>query len=268
MRRIEISELRFSAEEEGPGSPAQRRLQEKLDQIAAAKLDAVVSFDTERYSSEANLKYRASACAIMRRIAKTVLSEPRPGPESQPPETQEAKNVLYHWDISENNVLVDRSTGRATALLDWEQLHTVPLTVPDFYPPIMEAKNTFGELSNLSEWTPDRGEKNCDREEREDRRDRQHIRVGFCSRLRELNSPWLATWPNAPTPTMGWDEIDDFRPPLEAAVLRTLMEERYSKANMDQLEHQVEDAGLCNTALPTGPETLKTRSDWRARLEQ
>lgn len=34
--------------------------------------------------------------------------------------------VLHHWDISENNVLVD-AEGRATALLDWEQMFTIPV---------------------------------------------------------------------------------------------------------------------------------------------
>lgn len=33
---------------------------------------------------------------------------------------------LYHWDISEDNVLVDPATGAPTALLDWEQICLVP----------------------------------------------------------------------------------------------------------------------------------------------
>lgn len=37
--------------------------------------------------------------------------------------------VLWHWDMSENNVLVDPATGRPTALLDWEQLYTTPLEI-------------------------------------------------------------------------------------------------------------------------------------------
>ncbi|KAK6851984.1 hypothetical protein PG995_012109 [Apiospora arundinis] len=35
--------------------------------------------------------------------------------------------ILHHWDISENNVLIDPVDGHATALLDWEQIFTVPI---------------------------------------------------------------------------------------------------------------------------------------------
>jgi len=37
--------------------------------------------------------------------------------------------VLYHWDISENNVLIDPEPHCVMGLVDWEQLYTTPLVL-------------------------------------------------------------------------------------------------------------------------------------------
>ncbi|KAK8045575.1 hypothetical protein PG993_005599 [Apiospora rasikravindrae] len=47
-------------------------------------------------------------------------------------------SVLHHWDIHGGNVLVDPDNGRPTALLDWEQICTVPIL------PLIAAAQTEG----------------------------------------------------------------------------------------------------------------------------
>ncbi|KKY27805.1 putative aminoglycoside phosphotransferase [Diplodia seriata] len=42
--------------------------------------------------------------------------------------------VLHHWDMSDNNILVD-GAGAAVALVDWEQVYTLPFDLIEPYPP-------------------------------------------------------------------------------------------------------------------------------------
>ncbi|KAH7042090.1 hypothetical protein B0J12DRAFT_674684 [Macrophomina phaseolina] len=41
--------------------------------------------------------------------------------------------VLHHWDISDSNILVD-DNGNLVALVDWEQVHTLPFSLINPYP--------------------------------------------------------------------------------------------------------------------------------------
>ncbi|KAK0609873.1 Altered inheritance of mitochondria protein 9 [Lasiodiplodia hormozganensis] len=46
----------------------------------------------------------------------------------------ESSTVLHHWDVSANNVLIDPASGTAVALIDWEQVQTLPYSLIHPFP--------------------------------------------------------------------------------------------------------------------------------------
>lgn len=110
-------------------------------------------------------------------------------------ETSVPSTILFHWDISSHNILVDNHTHRITALLDWEQIHTLPrFVISGAYPPVLQPD--WGMLpdsrSHLSEWDGEEGDdKPQARLHREMCWDKQLMRGAFRERLKQLDSPWL-----------------------------------------------------------------------------
>jgi len=102
--------------------------------------------------------------------------------------------ILYHWDISENNVLVDPVSRVPTGLIDWEQLYTIPLNlIRSRYPSIM-ARN--GDFPDRMEPPPpretDRGGRDVPEKSNDDYFwEKQLMREEFDRRLRELHPPNL-----------------------------------------------------------------------------
>ncbi|KAI1767352.1 hypothetical protein GGR53DRAFT_526880 [Hypoxylon sp. FL1150] len=115
-----------------------------------------------RYGFHRLEKHQSTAKKLITFIESSTPSDALPAKSS----------VFHHWDVSGHNVLVD-STGRPTALLDWEQLHTVPLALAlPYYP------KAFGNPASISC-------KHCASEAGE-------MRESFDERLSELKSPYLA----------------------------------------------------------------------------
>ena len=85
--------------------------------------------------------------------------------------------VLTHWDLSKDNILVD-AKGQPTALLDWEQIITLPLSVVPYYPRLLQDGLSSEYGSVYSDDCLDESEQS-------------HMRRAFDQRLRELESPWL-----------------------------------------------------------------------------
>jgi hypothetical protein len=98
--------------------------------------------------------------------------------------------VLHHWDISEDNLLVDPETGRPTALIDWEQLFLVPIPFADYYPSLLAPGPDAPESPTIREWEPGK-EKPEWRLRDEDLWNRRLMRDAFDGRLLQLDSPWL-----------------------------------------------------------------------------
>ena len=104
--------------------------------------------------------------------------------------------VLYHWDISENNVLINPNTHQLTGLIAWEQLRTTPLIlVPSRYPSIMARECDFPDFSERPA-PPTNSFVMSDESVREKSNDeefweRQKMREAFDRRLAERESPWL-----------------------------------------------------------------------------
>jgi hypothetical protein len=103
--------------------------------------------------------------------------------------------MLYHRDISEDNILID-NVGRAIALLGWEQLYTAPVSLIAPYPAIISPSPSSGETSHLSQWRGWKGEREKPewRSADEERYERTLMRRAFRERLEALGSPWLETF--------------------------------------------------------------------------
>ena len=62
--------------------------------------------------------------------------------------------MLYYWDISENNLLVDLKTGRPTAVINWEQLFLISILLADYYLRLLALGLDAPEYPTISEWEP------------------------------------------------------------------------------------------------------------------
>lgn len=201
LRRADLADTRdaiFGFEkglDKDPGGllcdAARRRLTVQLDEISGDD-HSLVSFDSSRYYPGELPQQRELGSKLLRIIQAVI-------PDScEDDEDLNNNNVLYHWDISDANVLVEPATREVTGLLDWEQANTVPLLVPNFFPTIMDLDATLPDMSQLSVYDDRKGnEKDDSRLEREERWDAQCMRATFTARLEELGSPWLAARDNA-----------------------------------------------------------------------
>lgn len=98
--------------------------------------------------------------------------------------------VLHHWDVSGNNVLVDADSGAAVALVDWEQVHTLPYALIDPYPSAIYDKYDMTTpprplAPNASECMTSTWKANFEFYEN------SLLRKAFRERLEELRSPHL-----------------------------------------------------------------------------
>lgn len=103
-----------------------------------------------------------------------------------------SSTVLHHWDISDQNVLVDDS-GNAVALIDWEQVQALPLSLINPYPTAIYDKYDCTEPPKPLE--PDATEH--DREMYEvylNLYQNSLLRKAFRERLEVLRSPHLETF--------------------------------------------------------------------------
>lgn len=173
-----------------------KRLEAEYSELLASTEvteNAAVEFETFRYhiatsDDEAwnDFSEKMKLLARITDLVDTVYSKPF-GPED---------TVLYHWDISQNNVLIDPVSHRVTGLIDWEQLHTTPLVLlRSRYPPIIGRGGDFPDLAG--EPTPPsegqlRGGQSSGYSDSVDFWERQQMREEFDRRLRELQSSWLS----------------------------------------------------------------------------
>ncbi|KAI9869656.1 MAG: hypothetical protein M1830_005248, partial [Pleopsidium flavum] len=104
--------------------------------------------------------------------------------------------VLYHHDISLNNVLVD-GTGNLVGLVDWENILTVPYALAYPYPVLLES--TYGEdmgplldRPRPSDTADDETKKTYD-----DAYEKRQLQKVFREHLEDLRSPWLQAFKEA-----------------------------------------------------------------------
>ncbi len=119
------------------------------------------------------------------------LSEILPRVFPQEPASK-LSTVLYHQDMSQNNILVD-DFGNPVGLVDWETAMTVPYTLAEPYPRALHCVE--GEYSMLMNGA------SAFAADDEDSLKRYHewlemkqLRKVFRKRLEELRSPWLRTF--------------------------------------------------------------------------
>lgn len=97
--------------------------------------------------------------------------------------------VLHHWDISDNNVLID-DAGNPIALVDWEQVYTLPLSLIDPYPSAIFDRYDMSEAPE-----PLKGDEDEDIADTHKQNMEYHenflLRKAFKERLEELRSPHL-----------------------------------------------------------------------------
>ncbi|KAH8746408.1 hypothetical protein F5883DRAFT_700683 [Diaporthe sp. PMI_573] len=169
------------------------------------KPGAPVCLCTSRYLSLEHMDEYKSRCEALGRLVDVVVPRSPIWPASPRPQTvMQAAGagggegggggangaVLHHWDISEDNLLVDPETGRPTALLDWEQLFLVPIPFADYYPCLLAPGPDAPESPTIREWEPGK-EKPEWRLRDEDLWNRRLMRDAFDGRLLQLDSPWL-----------------------------------------------------------------------------
>ncbi|KAI1763455.1 hypothetical protein GGR53DRAFT_497612 [Hypoxylon sp. FL1150] len=95
--------------------------------------------------------------------------------------------ILRHWDLHGRNILIDKSTGEPTAVLDWECLSVIPMSMFKTDLPLVLEEDDDRDLPPVTDtegrqWAID------------DRKSRVMMRDTFRKRLDELKSPYLAVW--------------------------------------------------------------------------
>ncbi|KKY29474.1 hypothetical protein UCDDA912_g10602 [Diaporthe ampelina] len=155
---------------------------------------APVCLCSSRYVSAEQMDGYKSTCETLSRLIDMAVprspiwhDSPR---DACAPHAADAGAVLYHWDISEDNLLVDPETGEATGVIDWEQLCLVPIPLARYYPALLEPGPDAPEYPSISEWEPGRTKPEW-RLVDEDRCSRRLMRDAFDGRMLQLASPWL-----------------------------------------------------------------------------
>lgn len=161
------------------------------------KTGSPVCLCTSRYPTAGYMDEYESTCMSLDHIINLAAPPTPLDPRDRGPGT-----VLYHWDLSEDNLIVDPATGRATGVIDWEQLRLVPIPLARYYPSVIEPGQDAPEEPVLptSSWDDTTGTTTTGttatakpqwRVEEEMRWHRRLMRDVFDARLQELNSPWL-----------------------------------------------------------------------------
>jgi hypothetical protein len=182
-----IRTLEKSSENEDAASqlPSLRARYSALMDSEETTLNSSVEFECFRYRLlDTCGRYRNGFTSKVRDLAR--LGDLIDGLIAEPFDRR--STVLYHWDISENNVLIDLSSGSITGLVDWEQLYTMPTTLlRSRYPPILARDGNFPDLDEPPAAQAPDAEKSNDTYFWE----KQIMREEFDRKLRELESPWL-----------------------------------------------------------------------------
>ncbi|KAM0247763.1 hypothetical protein ACHAQJ_009696 [Trichoderma viride] len=176
----------------------------EIDQVAAEH--DFIDWETSRYSlpevlgeNHNQFEEILKRCTESLEIVNILSDNPPNGPKSSPINGTEgfgqaAHTILFHWDISTQNVLIDNDTRKPTALIDWEQMYTLPLDfVSDAYPPLFwpDWGMHTSSRSHLAAWAGDPEEKPTSRQHEEMCWEKQLMRKAFRERLEELKSPWM-----------------------------------------------------------------------------
>ncbi|KAI1770875.1 hypothetical protein F4818DRAFT_224560 [Hypoxylon cercidicola] len=135
-----------------------------------------------RYAAQDLEQHREVSKRLMDLVYSIIPNTPL-GPRS---------TVLNHWDINGGNVLVD-GTGQPTALLDWEFIFTMPFTLAQFYPKVLDVSMRDQSDSERDPSDP----------EREAMWKTEKMEEEFHERMKELKSPWLVVNNGREYPTMG-----------------------------------------------------------------
>lgn len=130
------------------------------------------------WSSESLDDVHRLGCGLHKAISH-IIGQKSLGPNS---------TYLRHWDISENNVIVD-SFDRAAALIDWEQITMDPLDFNNGLPRILD-----GREHPKPPPRPAGQFKAEDRLEVEEMYENTPCKRAFVRRLRELKPPILDTF--------------------------------------------------------------------------
>jgi len=117
-----------SSESSDGKSSALELLKEARSALACREVKGVssVDFETTRYRlATPDGQPHNEFTSRLRRLSRLsdLVDTISPKPFDQ------GSTILYHWDISENNVLVDPVSHVPTGLIDWEQLYTIPLNL-------------------------------------------------------------------------------------------------------------------------------------------
>jgi hypothetical protein len=171
--------------------------------VVAAEHD-FIDWETSRYSlpellgeDHSQFDEMLKRCNESLEIVNILSDSPHNGPRSSPVtggSGRVAHTILFHWDISTQNVLIDNDTRKPTGLIDWEQMYTLPLEfVSNAYPPLFwpDWGMRTSSLPHLVAWTGDPKQKPTSRQHEEMCWEKQLMRKAFRERLEELNSPWM-----------------------------------------------------------------------------
>ncbi|TPX07597.1 uncharacterized protein E0L32_010696 [Thyridium curvatum] len=215
IRRNQLLDVKGS-KNNGQDNVASAQFDEQVQQLEAkykdlvssstAADDSAVDFETCRYQYAVPRYWGYMTPTNNDAFARQVLLTRLGALVDTLPDAELGKEdaVLHHWDMSGTNILVDPlPPHRVTALVDWEQLHTVPLAlVGSRYPAVMQRG-----LAGL----PDMEAAPAPEEWQllGDEWDKQQMREEFDQELRRLESPWAR---------VALDSVDEVpRPPAAGA---------------------------------------------------
>ncbi|KAI9816902.1 MAG: hypothetical protein M1827_001547 [Pycnora praestabilis] len=120
------------------------------------------------------------ACDALRPVVPRLYPEESPDAPSM---------ILYHFDVSVMNVLVD-SSGKGIGLVDWELVITSPAVLNKIYPPVINAEFDLPDGAKLSPWGGSASSLEVWHSNKHEHTVTKLRRI-FYARLLELKSPWL-----------------------------------------------------------------------------
>ncbi|MCJ1365319.1 hypothetical protein MMC16_004440 [Acarospora aff. strigata] len=150
--------------------------------------------DSEDHEHEDGMVYDAVDILGIPKACDALLSTlPQVFPQTSP---DKPSMILYHHDISSNNILVN-DHGEPTGLVDWENILTIPLALANPYPPVLQS--IYGESPSFLNGTPPSDSATDDDSKKiyDDMYEKKQLKEVFRKRLEELKSPWLRTFKEA-----------------------------------------------------------------------
>ena len=181
--------------DEGPLKEEKKSAEADQESVKEEKKldDAVEESESEEHEHEDGMQYEEIDILGLPKACDALLNIlPQVFPEDWP---KKSPKVLYHHDISANNILVD-DAGNLVGLVDWENILTVPYALADPYPPVLQSK--YGERSSLLNGTPPcEGGDDDSKKIYDEMYEKKLLQEEFRTRLEELHSPWLRTFKEA-----------------------------------------------------------------------